>query len=44
MIPANVSAARTGASIAGKPVTPIGPRTVIQLVFLAAAVAAGWPR
>jgi uncharacterized membrane protein len=44
MFPANVYAARTGASIAGKPVTPIGPRTVIQLVFLAAAVAAGWPR
>jgi len=39
MFPANVHAARAGLSIAGRPVTRLGPRTLLQLVFLAAAVA-----
>ncbi|GHJ43704.1 hypothetical protein Cs7R123_10460 [Catellatospora sp. TT07R-123] len=40
MFPANVSAARRGLSLGGKPVTPLPQRTLLQLVFLATAVAA----
>lgn len=39
LFPANVHAARTGLTIAGKPVTRIGLRTVLQTVFLAASLA-----
>lgn len=39
MFPANVSAARRGLTLAGKPVTPLGPRTALQVVFVGAAVA-----
>ncbi|MEV4713602.1 DoxX family membrane protein [Micromonospora sp. NPDC049374] len=39
MFPANISAARRRLTLAGRPVTPLGIRTVLQLVFLAAAVA-----
>jgi uncharacterized membrane protein len=42
MFPANVHAARVGLSIAGKPVTALGPRTFIQLVFLVAVLTAGF--
>ncbi|MET8282483.1 DoxX family membrane protein [Micromonospora sp. NPDC005174] len=38
MFPANVSAARRGLLLAGRPVTPLGQRTVLQLVFVATAV------
>ncbi|MEH1014089.1 DoxX family membrane protein [Micromonospora sp. CPCC 206060] len=37
MFPANVSAARRGLTLGGRPVTPLGIRTVLQLLFLAAA-------
>ncbi|TQS28508.1 DoxX family protein [Microbispora sp. KK1-11] len=40
MFPANVSAARRGLTLAGKPVTPLPVRTALQLLFVAAAVAA----
>ncbi|WP_027346792.1 DoxX family protein [Hamadaea tsunoensis] len=40
MFPANVSAARRGLSLGGKPVTPLPLRTLLQVVFIAAAVAA----
>ncbi|WP_197320784.1 DoxX family membrane protein [Saccharomonospora sp. NB11] len=40
MFPANVSAARRGLSLGGKPVTPLPQRTVMQIVFVGAAVAA----
>jgi uncharacterized membrane protein len=40
MFPANVSAARRGLTLGGRPVTPIGPRTVLQVVFVAAAAVA----
>ncbi|MBV1853612.1 DoxX family protein [Catellatospora tritici] len=40
MFPANVSAARRGLSLGGKPVTPLAQRTVLQVVFIAAAIAA----
>ncbi|MER5455427.1 DoxX family membrane protein [Micromonospora sp. NPDC002389] len=39
MFPANVSAARRGLTLAGRPVTPLGVRTALQVVFLAAAIA-----
>ncbi|MEE6259613.1 DoxX family protein [Plantactinospora sonchi] len=38
MFPANVSAARRGLTLGGRPVTPLGIRTAIQVVFLAAAL------
>lgn len=40
MFPANVSAARRGLTLAGKPVTPLLARTALQGFFVAAAVAA----
>ncbi|MFI6843293.1 DoxX family protein [Kitasatospora sp. NBC_00085] len=40
MFPANVHAARSGVTLAGKPVTPLPARTALQVVFVAAAVAA----
>ncbi|MGW4498129.1 DoxX family protein [Micromonospora sp. NPDC004336] len=40
MFPANVSAARRGLTLAGKPVTPLPTRTALQVLFIAAAVAA----
>lgn len=39
MFPANVSAARRRLTLAGRPVTPLLPRTALQVVFLAATVA-----
>ncbi|MGK5517960.1 DoxX family protein [Micromonospora sp. URMC 107] len=39
MFPANVSAARRGLTLAGKPATPLGPRTVEQVFFIAVAAA-----
>lgn len=43
MFPANVHAARKGVAIAGKPPTPIGLRTALQLIFIAAILLAGFP-
>ncbi|HEX5595280.1 MAG TPA: DoxX family protein [Micromonosporaceae bacterium] len=39
MFPANVSAARRRLSLGGRPVTRLGPRTALQVIFVAAAVA-----
>jgi uncharacterized membrane protein len=39
MFPANVSAARRRLVLAGRPVTPLGPRTLLQVLFVGAAVA-----
>jgi uncharacterized membrane protein len=39
MFPANVSAARRRLAFGGKPATPLGPRTALQVVFVGAAVA-----
>ncbi|MEV0154792.1 DoxX family membrane protein [Micromonospora sp. NPDC050686] len=39
MFPANVSAARRRLTLAGRPVTPLGVRTALQAVFVAAALA-----
>ncbi|WP_327677523.1 hypothetical protein [Kitasatospora sp. NBC_00458] len=40
MFPANVYAARNDLTLAGKPVTPLPARTALQVLFVAAAVAA----
>ncbi|WP_410809862.1 DoxX family protein [Micromonospora sp. 067-2] len=37
MFPANVSAARRGLTLAGRPVSPLGQRTALQIVFVATA-------
>lgn len=42
MFPANVHAARAGLTIGGAAVTPLAPRAVLQVVFLAAVLAAGF--
>lgn len=42
MFPANVHAARAGLSIGDAPVTPLVPRAVLQVMFLAAALVAGF--
>lgn len=39
MFPANVSAARRGLTLGGKPATPLPLRTVLQVIFIGAAVA-----
>jgi uncharacterized membrane protein len=39
MFPANVSAARRGLRLGGRPVTPLAARTPMQLLFIGAAVA-----
>lgn len=39
MFPANASAARRGLTLAGRPVTPLAPRALLQVAFLAAAAA-----
>jgi uncharacterized membrane protein len=46
LFPANVHAARAGLTIGGRPATALVPRTLLQLLFLAAtlAVAVGGPR
>ena len=47
VFPANVHAARQALTIGGSPATPLVARTVLQVVFLAAVLAAGfgpgWP-
>lgn len=40
MFPANISAARRRLTINGQPVTPLPQRTALQVLFVAAAVAA----
>ncbi|RKN43462.1 DoxX family membrane protein [Micromonospora endolithica] len=37
MFPANVSAARRGLMLGGRPVTPLGTRTLLQIVFVGTA-------
>ena len=34
MFPANVKAAREKLNVAGRPATPLAPRTVIQIIFI----------
>ncbi|OMF80233.1 DoxX family protein [Paenibacillus glucanolyticus] len=42
MFPANIYAAHKKLTLGGKPVTPIGARVIMQMLFLAAVLAAGW--
>jgi len=44
IFPANVKAARERLTIGGRPVPGLAARLTIQIVFLGALVAAGWPR
>ena len=44
LFPANVHASRARLTIGGRPVTPLAPRLLMQLVFLAAVLAAGFAR
>ncbi|KYF70521.1 DoxX family protein [Sorangium cellulosum] len=39
MFPANVHAARAGLTLGGSPVTPLVPRTLLQIAFVAATIA-----
>jgi len=43
LFPANVKAAREHLTILRKPVPSVGPRLMIQLVFIAALIASAWP-
>ena len=42
LFPANVYAARRGLTIRGRPATSLPLRTALQVVFIAAVLAAGW--
>lgn len=44
LFPANAKAAREHMAILGKPVLPLTPRLLIQIVFVGALAAAGWRR
>src|SRR5215469_16164204 len=44
IFPANLKAARERLTILGKPVPPVGPRLLAQLVFIALLAASVWPR
>ena len=44
LFPANVKAAREHLTILRKPVLSVGPRLLIQLVFIATLIASVWPR
>jgi uncharacterized membrane protein len=44
LFPGNVKAAREHLTILRKPVLSVGPRLLIQLVFIAALIASAWPR
>ena len=44
LFPANVHAAREAMTLGGAPVTPLLPRTLLQLVFIAAVLVAGFAR
>ncbi len=41
MLPANIHAALSDATLGGAPVTPLGPRVALQLLFIAIIWAAG---
>lgn len=43
LLPANIKAAREGLTLMGKPVMPIGPRILLQGVFIGALLACVWP-
>ena len=44
LFPANMKAAREHLKILRKPVLNVGPRLLIQLVFIAALISSVWPR
>lgn len=44
VLPANIHAARTGVTLGGSAATPLLPRVILQLVFIALVWWAGWRR
>lgn len=42
MLPANIYAAHKKLTLGGRPVTPIGARLILQMLFLVAVLTAGW--
>lgn len=44
LFPANMKAAREHLTILRKPVLSVGPRLLIQVVFIAALISSVWPR
>lgn len=44
LFPANLKAAREHLTMLGKPVLPIAPRLLLQIVFIGALIASVWPR
>jgi uncharacterized membrane protein len=42
VLPANVHAARAELTLRGAPVTPLGPRVLLQLLFIALVAWSGW--
>lgn len=44
LFPANVKAAREYLTLLQKPVLPVVPRLLLQLIFIGALLAAGWSR
>jgi uncharacterized membrane protein len=44
LFPANVKAAREHLTVLRRPVFSVGPRLLIQLVFITALIASVWPR
>jgi uncharacterized membrane protein len=44
LFPANVRAAREQLTIGGQRATPVGLRFGLQIVFIVALLAAGWPQ
>jgi uncharacterized membrane protein len=43
LFPANVKAAREHLAISHKPVMPIAPRLILQVIFIAALIGSVWP-
>jgi uncharacterized membrane protein len=43
LFPANVRAAREHLTISNKPVMPVGPRLLLQIIFIAALIGSVWP-
>lgn len=43
LFPANIKAAREHLTISHKPVMPVAPRLILQIIFIAALIGSVWP-
>jgi uncharacterized membrane protein len=43
LFPANIKAAREHLTISHKPVMPVAPRLILQIIFIAALICSLWP-